>query len=154
MDNPTQKKTLKLKNSKVRLLAQCMVEMQSHEQARQVNNDVVVKGAWKYKSPGLVRLNLARTFHSLSSSADVVKKAEDSLKLQLFSEQTAANQGKGGSMLQGEFMSRFTSEMVKMLDNETEVDVWPVNLSDLDLENNDIPFTLVGVLMGTVIVES
>ena len=153
MDNPTQKKTLKLKNSKIRLLAQCMVDLMAYEQAKQVNNDVVVKNAWKYKNPGMVRLNIARTFNSLSTATDLVKKAEDSLKLQLFAEQTATNQGRSGNMLQGEFMTKFTTEVVKMLDNETDVEIWPVDVKDLDLDNNDIPCILLGALLGTVFVE-
>ena len=118
------------------------------QKSMQENQDRV----WVFKNPGRTRLSLARTFKNIDTALSQFTAAENGLKVQCYEEQCKAGGEKAGKLI-GEHLMKFSQELQKLLTEQIDIEVYPVSIEDIDLNKNDVPFSVVGALLGTIILE-
>lgn len=110
----------------------------------------------KFKNPGKVRYNLAKTTKALKAQADAVNDVLQPIIRELFAEQEA--DGVKAKILDDKRQRKYAELIKPILDAEEDLDIRPVAMDDLDLENNAYPFGADGKgladLLGTVIAEN
>lgn len=107
--------------------------------------------SWKFKEPGKVRYNLARSFRALSDASEAFEIARAGAYKAAMTEQVLIDPE--STNLTGRFMADYQDEINTMVSEDIEIDVRPVTVDMLDLEANDIPFTAIAPLLDSVILD-
>jgi hypothetical protein len=108
--------------------------------------------AFSFKNPGKVRYDLARTFKRVQAAEEDLTAFQQSLFAQILAEQNA-DAAVPATQLNPEHVGKFNAAAAQQMEAEVEIDIRPVAIADLDLDNNDIPFSVIGVLLDTVILD-
>ena len=104
---------------------------------------------YKLKNAGKVRYNLAKSYQKIEEA----EKALDHARVALIEKHLADQKIElpEATQLDGKFLQSFVDDFNEVLKGDDELDLRQVLLTDLDLETNDIPFTVIGLLLDTVI---
>ena len=129
---------MKLKNTVIHVLVQVLNQL-----------DPAI-GRSPYKLNGKVRFAMAKNLRKLQVELDTL----ETVRQKLIEEYglTPTKQPDGSSRLDGEKFAEYEQAFNDVLDAETEVDLHQITEADLDLDANQIPFTLLSPLIGTLVV--
>lgn len=123
---------MKIKNSKLQHLYSALQKLEP-------------EGKPPFTFPGKVRYNFARNLKCLSEALSVL----ESMRVKLIRERLAA----GEVELAQETRIDFLKVYEEILNAETDLNLYPVTISELNLDKNQISVILLAELMGAVIVE-
>lgn len=106
---------------------------------------------WKFKNQSQTRYALAMSYRTIAEAFRVAEKVRIDIVRNKLDDQLSALPD--SDTLVGKWNQETAKEIEKMRDEEETLALRQVPLADIDLENNAIPFTVIGVLLGTVIVD-
>jgi hypothetical protein len=142
---------LKIKNSRLKETYEALVLLASLETPRQQPGQDKPK-VYKFRNPGQVRTDLARTFKRISEALESFESTQKILTAQFLETQRAEFPEK--TELQGHYLLDFLTENRTLEQTIETIDIRQVQLADLDPETNAIPYTIIGVLLDTVILDT
>lgn len=106
---------------------------------------------WKFKNPSQTRYSLAMSYRTIADAFRIIEKVRVDMVRNKMDEQLKAQPDT--DTLVGKWNQETVREVEKMRDEEVTLALMQVSVADLDLDNNAIPFTVIGVLLGKVIVD-
>lgn len=106
---------------------------------------------YKFKQAGQTRYDLAMAYRAIMEPFRTVEKVRSDLIRSHLDEQ--AKTQPDATELSGSWNRAAAKEIEEFLNQDVALSIRQVKLSDLDLENNAIPFTAIGILIDTVIVD-
>lgn len=106
---------------------------------------------YKFKQAGQTRYDLAMAYRAIMEPFRTVEKVRSDLIRSHLDDQ--AKTQPDATELSGRWNQAAAKEIEDFLNQDVALSIRQVKLSDMDLETNAIPFTAIGILIGTVIVD-
>ena len=123
---------MKLKNSQLQPLLDVLLKLEP-------------EGKPPFVFSGKVRYNLARNLKRLGSALDEL----ESLRVKMVRERLAPGETELAEDTRMDFIRLYSD----VLDAETDIDLFTVSPTDLDLDKNQIPLVVLTQVIGTVLTE-
>lgn len=107
---------------------------------------------YKYKSAAITRFDLAANFREVFEAWRITEKIrKDVIRIHLDEQLQTLHEL---DQLTGKWNQAAMKEIEAMWDTDVTLRLRQIPIENLDLENNSIPFTVIALLMGNVIVEA
>ena len=111
----------------------------------QEDKERIINSPYKFKAAAIYALS--KNFRKVRSAVIDIEKIREKML-------NEAKENPDDKELRGDRMRKFVEDYNTFLESETELDLHPVRLADLDLDNNAVPITVLSELVDTIIVES
>lgn len=111
------------------------------------------EGKSKYKFGMTTRLSFAKNVNKLMKRNEVLQKVREKALQEKNLGQYAVKDDNGSTKEDPEALKRFIIEWTSVMEQEEEVPLTPIKISELRLEENEIPFCLIAPLLGWIIQE-
>lgn len=106
---------------------------------------------WKFKNQSQTRYALAISYRTIADAFRIIEKVRIDMVRNKLDEQLKVLPDSDN--LVGKWNQETSRDIDKMRDEEETLALRQVPITDLDLDTNSIPFTVIGVLLGKVIVD-
>lgn len=132
--------SMKLKNYQVLSLFQALTRLDDPDSGKK---DVKSEPAVKFKFKATVLYALAKNHRKTKNAVEDIEKTRS----RLFKKYQSDNEDE----LKGDKAKEFVNEYNAFLEESTDLDVFQINVDDLELDKNSIPIQIMSELVGTVI---
>lgn len=106
---------------------------------------------YKYKSAAITRSDLAASYREVFEAWRIVEKVrKDVVRLHMDEQLQSLPEL---DQLTGKWNQAATKEIEAMWEQDVTLRLRQIPISNLDLETNSIPFTVVAILLGTVLID-
>lgn len=109
------------------------------------------KVRYKFKDRAQVAYNLGKSYQAVERAEKSLDKLRSKHVQEYLEEQKLENPEAPEGELTGKHLNDFIQFYNEILEREEVLDIRQVTMEQLNLEENDIPPTVIGILLGTVI---